>query len=209
MKFEFPFPSGYFTFIIFKNMNHTIIYLAGFMGAGKSTIGPILANTLGWEFYDLDRVIELKLNKKIKDIFNDDGEKYFRDIETFTLKDLSVGKDAIIALGGGTITIDANMEILKKTGKIIYLKTSPEKVYQRLKNKRDRPILLKENGDNLSRDEFLAKVNALFESRKHFYDQSDIIIDTDNESIGKTIDRLAVLINKWKIKGIKIEEDKS
>jgi shikimate kinase len=188
-------------------MSYNIIYLAGFMGAGKSTIGPILANTLGWEFYDLDHVIEEKAGKNIKQIFSDNGEQYFRELETATLKELSVGTEVIIALGGGAITISANRKILKATGKIVYLKTSPEKVYQRLKNKRDRPILLKENGENLSREEFLEKVNALFESRKQFYEQADIILETDNEPIGKTIDRLAAIIIKIKKKGNQVEEN--
>jgi shikimate kinase len=182
-------------------MDHTIIYLAGFMGAGKSTIGPILANTLGWEFFDLDRVIEDKTGKKIRQIFTESGEQYFREIETNTLRELSVGSDSIVALGGGTITISENRDILKVSGKVVYLKTSPEKVYERLKNKRDRPILLNEQGENLSRTEFIGKVNTLFESRKQYYEQADIIIDTDVETIGKTIDRLAAIINKIIKKG--------
>jgi shikimate kinase len=188
-------------------MNYNIIYLAGFMGAGKSTIGPILANTLGWDFFDLDCVIEKDAEKKIKEIFTEYGEPYFRDIETNTLHRLSTGKNIVVALGGGTITISRNMDVLKNTGTIVYLKTSPEKVYQRLKNKRDRPILLGENGDCLSKDEFLKKVNSLFESRKHYYEQADIVIDTDKEPIGKTIDRLAGIINKMQNKGNRIEED--
>src|SRR3970282_713969 len=99
-----------------------IIYLTGFMGSGKSTIGPILANTLGWDFYDLDRVIEKKTGKKIRQIFEQDGENFFRKIETETLKELSVNNKVIISLGGGTIVSDENIGILKNSGKLIYLK---------------------------------------------------------------------------------------
>jgi len=188
-------------------MNYSIIYLTGFMGAGKSTIGPILANTLGWEFYDLDSVIEKDSRKKVKDIFAEHGEPYFRKVETETLKKLSTGKNIVIALGGGAITIEENMRIIKRAGKIVYLKTSPEKVYQRLRNKKDRPILLGENGDCLSKDEFLKKVTTLIDSRKRYYEQADIVIDTDNEPIGKTIDKLANIINKMQNRGKKIEEN--
>ncbi|MFZ0454631.1 MAG: shikimate kinase, partial [Ignavibacteriaceae bacterium] len=70
-------------------MNNKIVYLAGFMGAGKSTVGPILANTLGWNYYDLDKVIEERLGKKIKTIFEENGEPFFRQVESEVLKDLS------------------------------------------------------------------------------------------------------------------------
>ncbi|MCJ7554289.1 MAG: shikimate kinase, partial [Ignavibacteriaceae bacterium] len=66
-------------------MKKKIIYLTGFMAAGKSTIGPILANTLGWDFKDIDRVMEQKAGKKITQIFSDEGEIYFRELENNTL----------------------------------------------------------------------------------------------------------------------------
>ena len=100
------------------------IYLTGFMGSGKSTIGPILANTLGWDFFDLDKLVENKTGKKIRDIFEQEGESYFRKIETDTLREISESKNVIISLGGGTIANKENIEIMKNTGKIIYLKVS-------------------------------------------------------------------------------------
>ena len=69
-------------------MKNNIVYLTGFMGAGKSTIGPILANTLGWNYYDLDKVIEEKIGKKIKQIFEEEGEIFFRETERDVLTDL-------------------------------------------------------------------------------------------------------------------------
>ena len=73
-------------------MNKNVFYLTGFMGSGKSTIGPILANTMGWEFYDLDRVIEDKAGMTVKEIFEEFGEEHFRNLETETLSDLSIKK---------------------------------------------------------------------------------------------------------------------
>src|SRR5690606_40072973 len=88
-----------------------IIYLTGFMGSGKSTIGPILANTLGWDFYDLDRVIENKTGKKVREIFEQDGESFFRSLETETLEELSELDKTIISLGGGTMANAENIKI--------------------------------------------------------------------------------------------------
>jgi shikimate kinase len=172
------------------------VYLTGFMGAGKSTIGPILANTLGWDFYDLDKVIERKYGQKIRDIFEQSGEDFFRKIETEELLILSKRKKIIVSLGGGTIANDNNMAILKLTGRIVYLKTSPETVSARLLYKRDRPNLKVNEKENVSRDEFLARITSLYEARKHYYEQADLIIDTDSFSVGKTVDKIAAIIIK-------------
>ncbi|MFO7446685.1 MAG: shikimate kinase [Ignavibacteriaceae bacterium] len=177
-------------------MNAAIIYLAGFMGSGKSTIGPILANTLGWDFFDLDKVIEQRAAKKIKEIFDESGEPYFRNLETETLIEVSRGRNLIIALGGGTIANEKNLEFIKRTGKIIYLKASPEHVYERLKHKRDRPVLLKNGAENLTKSEFIEKVNTLYNERRKYYERADYTINTDNIPIGKTVDQLAKLILK-------------
>ncbi len=173
-----------------------IIYLTGFMGSGKSTIGPILANTLGWDFYDLDKVIEENAGEKITEIFQKHGEEYFRKTETEQLANLSKGDKLIISLGGGTITVDKNLELMKSAGKIIYLKISPEAAYERLRFKRDRPILTRDGTVNLGREEFINKLQSLIDSREKFYLQADIHIDTDNVPLGRTIDKLAKIITR-------------
>ncbi len=172
-------------------MENRIIYLAGFMGAGKSTIGPILANTLGWSFYDLDRVIEVFEGKKIKEIFAEKGESYFRELETDQLLKISENKNLVLALGGGTIINPTNLEIMKRTGTIIYLKVSADYVYKRLMFKRDRPVLQIEGNENPTREQMLEKIESVFNSRKKYYEQADIVIDTDNVSVGITVDKIA------------------
>lgn len=176
-------------------MNHTIIYLNGFMAAGKSTIGPILANTLGWDFYDLDRVIEEELGKRIVDIFKDEGEKFFREKETETLIKFSKYQGVVISLGGGTSSYNNNMEILKKSGVIVYLKASPDSLFGRLKNKTDRPLVNSVNPKN-NKAELKQKIIQLLNQRAPFYEQADLIIDTDELSLGLTVDKIANLINK-------------
>ncbi len=95
------------------------------MASGKSTIGPIVANTLGWIFFDLDKEIEKRENRKITKIFEEDGEDYFRHIETEILKNISNSENLIISLGGGTMIIQENREFIKKNGKLIFLLSSP------------------------------------------------------------------------------------
>ena len=166
------------------------------MGSGKSTIGPILANTLGWDFFDLDVVIQKKENNTVSKIFEEKGEDYFRKLESETLRELSSKENSVIALGGGTITNKVNIEILNKTGKTIYLRISPESAYYRLRNKRDRPVLMKNGAVNLGKNEFINKIKHLLDSRKEFYEQADFIIDADKESLGKTVDMIVKLISE-------------
>jgi shikimate kinase len=174
------------------------IYLTGFMGSGKSTVGPILANTLGWDFLDLDIVIEKKEGKKISRIFEDSGEEYFRNLEKETLKDVVVRKNVILALGGGTITNQDNINLLKETGKIVYLKMSAELAYKRLRFKRDRPVLTRDGTVNLSRKDFIEKIKEMLSARNKYYEQADITIDTDNLPIGVTIDKILKVIKAEK-----------
>lgn len=175
-------------------MNAKIIYLAGFMGSGKSTIGPIVANSLGWNFVDLDQVIEKKQGKKINLIFAEKGEPEFRNLERNTLREISEGANLVIALGGGTIVDQKNINFMKSKGKIIFLEASPESYYQRLRFKSDRPILKDENDEVLSQEELKNRIINLLNYRKKFYSQADITVHTDGISIGKTVDSITKLI---------------
>ncbi|QQS37113.1 MAG: shikimate kinase [Ignavibacteriales bacterium] len=179
-------------------MTNSRIYLTGFMGAGKSTIGPILANTLGWNFFDLDRVIEKNEGKKVRDLFEQHGEKYFRDLELDTLNKLTEEEGAVISLGGGTISSEHILTLLKSTGVLIYLKTSPEASYKRLRYKRDRPNLISEREDEPSKDELIGKINNLLESRVRYYEQADYTINTDSFTVGRTVDKIVNLIKNKK-----------
>lgn len=172
------------------------IYLTGFMTSGKSTIGPILANVLGWNFYDLDKVIEGKHGKSVVEIFEEFGEEYFRNFETQTLESLSKEKDTIISLGGGTLTSERNLAILKQSGKIVYLRISAETIYQRLKHKIDRPLIRDLVLNERPREEFVERINKILNERKYYYEQADIILDTDNNKIGITVDQLASEMRK-------------
>jgi shikimate kinase len=172
------------------------IYLTGFMTSGKSTIGPILANVLGLGFFDLDKEIEKEENMSVVEIFEKKGETYFRQLERKFLENLCKQNNIIVSLGGGTITDIENFGLLKRTGKIIYLKVSPDVLYKRLKNKTDRPLfrdmVLSEN----SEEDFLKRINDMLDKRKEFYDKADLVIDTDFNPIGITVDKIAKIISK-------------
>ena len=176
-------------------MRDSIIYLAGFMGAGKSTIGPILANTLGWSFYDLDREVEKIEGKKVREIFEEEGESYFRSKEKELLRKLSEDDKVIISLGGGTMADEENYKLMKSTGIIFYLRASQDAIYRRLKYKRDRPAL-HINGDfPESKEELMELIHELLNEREKFYLLSDHIILTDNIPVGKTVDKIARIIS--------------
>lgn len=175
------------------------IYLTGFMTSGKSTIGPILANVLGYDFYDLDREIENIEKLTVVEIFEKHGEQYFREAESKILNELVKKDNLVISLGGGTIVNKNNFDMMKRTGKIIYLKVSPETLYKRLRHKTDRPIFKDLVLNNKNEKEFMKRISELMEKRKHFYELSDIIIDTEVTPLGKTIDRIAkkiIMLNK-------------
>lgn len=177
-------------------MKNKIIFLAGFMGAGKSTIGPILANTIGWDSCDLDLLIEKKVGKKVRKIFEEDGEEYFRKIESEMLLELSNKNNLVVSLGGGTMVNENNLAILKKTGTTIYLKASSDSFYKRLRYKRDRPSLGVNESEDFTKDKLVDRINHLMDKRVKFYEQADIIVDTDNSSVGRTVDKIVKLLKQ-------------
>lgn len=185
-------------------MNEIRIYLTGFMTSGKSTIGPILANVLGLNFYDLDKEIEEEEKATVVEIFEKKGEAYFRSLEQKILKQIIKQDGFVVSLGGGTITNKENLKLMKETGKIIYLKVTPSNLYKRLRNKIDRPLFRDlVLGDNPEED-FIDRIKELLEKRKSYYEKADLVINTDSTPIGITVDKIA-----QKIPGLFYEQDKN
>lgn len=168
-----------------------LIYLTGFMTCGKSTLGPILANTLGWNFVDLDELIKENEKMDISEIFAQRGEDYFRKVETEILKSVSDKNDYVIALGGGTIVKEENLEIMKKTGKVIYLRASAEVIYKRIKTKLNRPIFKDLVLAGSPKKDFIDRIETLLNERKKYYEQADLIVETSNEPLGFIVDKLS------------------
>ena len=172
------------------------IYLTGFMTSGKSTIGPILANVLGWSFYDLDNEIVKEQNKSIDEIFADLGEAAFREMETKKLREISCKQKCIIALGGGTVINGDNLAFIKNNGKLIYLKSSANSIYNRIKSKLDRPLFKDLVLENKPREDFVERIDQILNKREAYYNQADLIVETNTRNIGPIIDYIANKIEK-------------
>jgi len=171
-------------------MNKKHIFLTGFMGSGKSRIGKLLATGLNMDFVDTDDLIEKKCKKTIKQIFNEDGEVRFRELEFEVIKQLSKDKTPkMISLGGGALLNTKIQNIVNRTGKLIYIKAGLEEIWQRVKHRTKRPLLLKEN-KMLEKSEFMIHSMNLLDQRKSGYQKADIIIDRD----GLEAEEVATLI---------------
>ena len=168
----------------------SLIYLAGFMGSGKSTIGPILANTLGFEFVDVDKFVEQKADKRIVDIFATEGEQVFRSIERSTLLEVTTRDHCVISLGGGTIANEENFRLIRESGIIVYLQLTPEEIVHRVHHRSDRPLLTGADGNKLPPDEMQQRVQDLLRRREQFYDRADVIISADRKRVGATVDEI-------------------
>ncbi len=154
----------------------TPIFLIGFMGCGKSTFGRKLAAQFNYEFIDMDTFIEEQSGKTIPQIFAEDGETFFRDLETKVIKKLSSKKNCVIATGGGAPCFNDNMALMNELGVTVYLELSPEKLAQRLMlDKTERPVLQGKNGDEL-----VAHISSLLKKREIHYKIARIIVNADS-----------------------------
>jgi shikimate kinase len=173
-----------------ETRRNTRIYLTGFMGSGKSTIGPILANTLGFDFVDIDKTIEHQTGKTVREIFKNSGEEYFRSLERALIQELLMKEHMVVSLGGGTIADPVNFPLIRASGILVYLKTAPEQLFRRLHHKSDRPVLVDITGDRLSEEALRLRIQELYAHRERFYDQADIVIPTDEHKVGITVDQI-------------------
>ncbi len=161
----------------------TGIFLVGPMGAGKSTIGRVLAARLGREFWDCDHEIEKRTGASIPLIFAVEGEPGFRRWESLVLADLASHPNIVLATGGGAVLASANREVLKTHGCVVYLQTSTDTLWQRLHRDRGRPLLQTEDPR--------ARVEALATERDPLYREvADLIVSTDHrtpQAVARTI----------------------
>lgn len=158
------------------SMKPNIIYICGFMGVGKTTIGRQLSIDIGYRFADLDHLIEEGEGFRVSEIFNRYGEPYFRDLEYRYLLEQSKRKAQILALGGGTLQSQPIVDFIKAHGKLLFLEIPIEVIVQRLRYSRKRPLLLKENGERRSLQELSDFVTVLYHKRLHNYQQADLTL---------------------------------
>ena len=144
------------------------------MGAGKTTVGKILAKRLKLNFIDLDEVIEKELNLTIQEIFSRYGEDFFRDAETKALRSIADKGKHVVAAGGGVVLRKENWKFMKANGFTVYLRAPAEVLWSRVKNNTSRPLLQVDNP--------FERLCELFSQRIPQYEKADLIVDTENVS---------------------------
>ena len=146
------------------------------MGAGKTTVGRLLAKHYGGTFYDSDHEIEARTGVKIPVIFEIEGEAGFRKREETVIAELTALSGIVLATGGGAILSAVNRDNLRKNGVVVYLRGTPEHLYERTRHDRNRPLLQTDNP--------LAKLRELYKQRDPLYrDVADIVVDTGRQSV--------------------------
>jgi shikimate kinase len=149
----------------------TRLYLTGFMGAGKSTIGKLLAKQIGYRFYDTDHLVMKGFGKPVSRIFAENGEEAFRRAEILVLNELVRRERSVISTGGGTLVRDEAFNIARRSGTLVYLRAPVSSLYERvIFSPKDRPVVDVPDTESI----FLQR----FEERRHYYEQADITVDT-------------------------------
>jgi shikimate kinase len=161
-------------------MSH--VFLIGFMGAGKSTVGVRVAETLGRPFVDLDREIESDAGMAIAEVFAQRGEGGFRDLETVALTRLEAREPLVVACGGGIVERQANRDLLAKEGTVVYLRVSTAETLARCGSDPNRPLL--RGGPEA--------IEALLSARESLYAAAaDVVVDTVGLDASQVADRVS------------------
>lgn len=171
------------------------IFLTGYMGAGKTTLGKAFARKMNISFIDLDWYIEERFHKTVGELFTERGEIGFREIERSILHEVAEFENVIISTGGGAPCFFDNMEFMNRVGKTVFLKVHPDVLFQRLRiAKQQRPILQGKKDEELKT--FI--IQAL-EKRAPFYTQAKYIFNADDlegyQQIEASVERLQTLLD--------------
>lgn len=154
--------------------------LVGLPGSGKSTVGRQLARRLGLPFRDSDHVIEQQIGCSIRDFFAREGEAAFRDLEQGAIEDLMQLPDGVFATGGGSVLRQANRDRLRSAGRVIYLSSTPDEVFRRVRHDRNRPLL--------QVDDPLERLRSLHAERDPLYrETAHVVIETGRPSVSRLV----------------------
>jgi len=165
------------------------IFLVGLMGAGKTTIGKLLAKHLGKAFFDSDHELEHRTGVNIPLIFELEGEAGFRKREAAIIAELTGLRDIVLATGGGAVLLKNNREHLSQNGTVVYLRAKVGELWQRTRNDRNRPLLQTENPR--------ARLEQLFAERDPLYQEiADITIDTGGHTASAILHQLEPLLEQ-------------
>lgn len=160
------------------------VFLIGFMGAGKSTVGKLLADRLGFRFVDLDAAIEARAGRSIAEIFAEDGEPAFRAMEHEALLEYAGESGLVVACGGGVVVEHANRAVLRESGTVVYLRVTAEEALARIGDRSTRPLLSATGGGEIAATMLLRARGALYSST------ADITIDTVGSEPKSIVDRI-------------------
>jgi shikimate kinase len=159
------------------------IFLIGLMGAGKTSVGKLLARRLGKTFFDCDLEIERVTGVRVPVIFEIEGETGFRLRENRMLAELTRLRDIVLATGGGAVLSEENRGLLSGNGIVVYLRATPHDLWQRTRHDRNRPLL--------QTPDPLAKLTELHTERDPLYREiADVIVDTGHQSVSNLVHRL-------------------
>lgn len=167
--------------------NLGLVFLIGFMGCGKTTLGRKLASRLGYAFMDLDDIFEAKVGMTIAEYFSAFGEEAFRKLESEVLKQTSYPENAVVSTGGGLPCFFDNMDWMNANGKTVYIKLSPKTLAGRLENEKDQRPVLRDHGKDL-----VAFIAGKLAERDKFYNRASIIAD----GLSLTAEKVEGLLNK-------------
>lgn len=159
------------------------IYLVGMMGAGKTTVGRILARELKYRFFDTDELIVRVANQSIAEIFDREGEEAFRELETKVLGELCAYQNSVVATGGGIVTRSSNWAYLHY-GIVVWLDVPVERLYDRLRSDTARPLLRE--------GELKSKLQSLLSERERFYTQADVRVCISGDERAQEVARRAI-----------------
>lgn len=168
-------------------MNKNIV-LVGLSGSGKSTLGNILSSLSGYALVDTDAMIVKLQNRSINNIFEKNGEEFFRTLETQVSKEISAFDKQIISTGGGIVLKEKNLEYLKQNGVVFYLKTSVNTLLKRLEGDNTRPLL--------KTDDVKKKLENMLEIRGKLYEKADVTIETDKLTPEETAKEILRIYNE-------------
>ena len=163
-----------------------LVVLIGMMGSGKSTVGIALADLLGVPFMDTDKLLELRLGRRIRQWFQIYGEQAFREHETLMLQELDA-TEGVLATGGGIVLREENWSELKRLGIIVYLDVDPDVLKFRLTNtKRKRPLLEVEDWES--------RFDELLEKRKPIYERADLTVKVKDEELADVAQKIKEML---------------
>ena len=176
-----------FTNGLIKELRGRSIFLIGMMGSGKSSTGPILAEILKYKYLDLDVLIEKLTKKTVDKVFSNDGEEYFRDLETQCLQEIIKLPSVVVSTGGGIVLKKENWGILRQ-GIIVWLDINKEIALNRLNSKDNIRPLLNGNID--------IKYEEIFQARKDIYAQADLRVEINNEDVKNVAEKILNALKK-------------